>query len=129
MGGSTVHTYTCYPDLTISILHSSIITDAQCQRAYIHVPCIHVQSCMYIYIHVHTFKHSDTTIMQSIQKIHMVHRLSTCRAKHLKCEERHRRKNQYEEGMWNVNTVLMGGLGGDPDSSDSSSEEGIILDM
>lgn len=42
----------------------------------------------------------------------------------MKCEERYRRKNQYEEGMWNVNTVLMGGLGGEPDSSDSSSEEG-----
>ena len=31
---------------------------------------------------------------------------------------------QYEQGMWNVNTVIMGGLGGDPHSSGSSSEEG-----
>ena len=49
------------------------------------------------------------------------------RAKRAKCEERYRRKNQYEQGMWNVNTVLMGGLGGDPDSAGSSGEEGNIL--
>ena len=28
--------------------------------------------------------------------------------------------------MWNVNTVLMGGLGGDPDAFGSSSEEGLL---
>ena len=37
-------------------------------------------------------------------------------------EERYKKKTQYEQGMWNVNTVMMGGLGGDPDSSGSSSE-------
>ena len=49
------------------------------------------------------------------------------RAKHGKREERYRKKTQYEQGMWNVNTVLMGGLGGDPHSSGSSSEEGNFM--
>ena len=46
------------------------------------------------------------------------------RAKRAKYAEHYRRKNRYEQGMWNVNTVMMGGLGGDPRSSGSSSEEG-----
>ena len=48
------------------------------------------------------------------------------RAKHAKREERYRKKTQYKQGMWNVNTVMMGGLGVDPHSSGSSSEEGHI---
>ena len=47
------------------------------------------------------------------------------RAKHAKREERYTKKTQYEHGMWNVNTVLMGGLGGDPDTSGTSSDEGV----
>ena len=46
------------------------------------------------------------------------------RAKHARREERYRKKTQYEQGMWNIDTVMMGGLGGDPHSSGTSSEEG-----
>ena len=45
------------------------------------------------------------------------------RAKELHRQQRYRDKSRYEPGVWNVNTVIMGGLGGDPDLS-SSSEEG-----
>ena len=45
------------------------------------------------------------------------------RAKELRRQQRYRDKSHYQPGVWNVNTVLMGGLGADPDSS-SSSEEG-----
>jgi hypothetical protein len=45
------------------------------------------------------------------------------RAKHARREERYRKKTQYEQGMWNINTIMMGGLGGDPHSSGSSSED------
>ena len=49
------------------------------------------------------------------------------RAKQARCAEQYRSKNQYQRGMWNVNTVLMGGLGEDPDSSGSASEEGAAI--
>ena len=51
---------------------------------------------------------------------------NSCRAKRAKCEESYHRKNHFEQGLWNVNTVLMGGLGGDPDATGSSSEEGLL---
>jgi hypothetical protein len=48
---------------------------------------------------------------------------SKLQAKQAKWEERYREKTQFQQGLWNVNTVMMGGLGGDPHSSGSSSEE------
>ena len=36
------------------------------------------------------------------------------REKEKKIEELKQEKTKYEEGMWNVNAVLMGGLGKDP---------------
>ena len=36
------------------------------------------------------------------------------REREKKVEELKKVKNKFEEGMWNVNTVLMGGLGRDP---------------
>lgn len=38
----------------------------------------------------------------------------TCREREKKIEELKQEKTKYEEGMWNVNAVLMGGLGKDP---------------
>ena len=38
-------------------------------------------------------------------------------------KQRYKAKSLFEQGMWNVNTVMMGGLGRDPESG-SSSEEG-----
>ena len=46
------------------------------------------------------------------------------RAKEDRWQKRHKQKSHYEAGMWNVNAVMMGGLGGDPGSGTSSSDEG-----
>ena len=48
-----------------------------------------------------------------------------CREKELRRQQRYCDKSHYEHGVWNVNTVMMGGLGGDPDLS-SASDEGIL---
>ena len=47
-----------------------------------------------------------------------------CRAKELRRQQWYRDKSRFEPGVWNVNTVIMGGLGGDPELS-SSSDEGM----
>ena len=39
--------------------------------------------------------------------------------------QRYRAKSLYQSGMWNIQTVTMGGLGEDPE--ESSSEEGMAL--
>ena len=44
------------------------------------------------------------------------------RAKELRRQQRYSDKSHYQPGVWNVNTVMMGGLGADPDSSCSSDE-------
>ena len=38
----------------------------------------------------------------------------SCREKEKKLEEMKSQKNEYNEGFWNVNTVMLGGLGKDP---------------
>ena len=48
--------------------------------------------------------------------------LPSLRAKELRRQQRYRDKSHYQPGVWNVNTVMMGGLGADPDSSPSSDE-------
>ena len=40
--------------------------------------------------------------------------ISFFREKEKKIEEMKSQKNEYKEGFWNVNTVLLGGLGKDP---------------
>ncbi len=44
------------------------------------------------------------------------------RAQEARRRQRYSAKSHYEAGVWNVNTVTMGGLGGDPEAS---SDEGI----
>lgn len=44
------------------------------------------------------------------------------RAKEARWRKLQEKKSCYEAGTWNVNAVMMGGLGGDPETS--SSEEG-----
>ena len=48
---------------------------------------------------------------------HYVHR-----AREAKRKQQYRLKSNFESGQWNVNAVMMGGLGRDPELS--SSEEG-----
>ena len=50
--------------------------------------------------------------------------MSLHRAKRARRQEVQCRKGYHEKGMWNVNTVMMGGLGGGLGSS--SSEEGTV---
>lgn len=40
--------------------------------------------------------------------------MASYREKEKKLEELKQEKNKYEEGMWNVNSILLGGLGRDP---------------
>ena len=47
-----------------------------------------------------------------------------CRAKEAKRQKLHQQKRHYKDGMWNVNSVTMGGLGGEPDMS---SDEGLHM--
>lgn len=49
-----------------------------------------------------------------------------CREKELRRQQRYRDKSHFEPGVWNVNTVIMGGLGGDSELS-SSSDEGMYF--
>ncbi len=44
------------------------------------------------------------------------------RAQEARRRQRYSAKSRYEAGLWNVNTVTMGGLGGDPEAS---SDEGV----
>jgi len=46
------------------------------------------------------------------------------RAKESRRRQRYSAKSRYKAGSWNVNTVLMGGLGGDPECS---SDEGTAI--
>ena len=45
-----------------------------------------------------------------------------CRAKEAKRQRLHQQKRRYEDSMWNINTVTMGGLGGEPDMSSDEGE-------
>ena len=50
------------------------------------------------------------------------------RSRELRRQQRYHDKSHYQPGVWNVNTVMMGGLGGDPELS-SSSDEGTCTCM
>jgi hypothetical protein len=76
--------------------------------------------------HLYDSEGSESEAEEEKERRERLHRLhSKLQAKRAKYAEHYRRKNRYEQGMWNVNTVMMGGLGGDPRSSGSSSEEDI----
>ena len=49
-----------------------------------------------------------------------------CRAKEKQRSAMRAMKQQYEPGLWNVGTVTMGGLGGEPGVSEDS-EEGWVI--
>ena len=51
------------------------------------------------------------------------------RAKELRRQQRYQEKSRFESGLWNVNTVVMGGLGGDPEICSSDEGEPHIIDQ
>ena len=46
-----------------------------------------------------------------------------CRAQEARRRQLYSAKSKYEAGLWNVNTILMGGLGQDPEPA---SDEGDV---
>ncbi|KAK3097621.1 hypothetical protein FSP39_011468 [Pinctada imbricata] len=72
-----------------------------------------------------TFPGSRLSPQKSYSRAGPTTKAAEMKEREKKIEELKKVKNKFEEGMWNVNTVLMGGLGRDPvveDDDDASSK-------